>query len=118
MEKKTLAILLSTPPQHPNLHTVVGLARQALADGGDVYLYLIDDGVYAMDDHGLHELTDRGMKLFICAYSAQRRGLPTQSQNEKLSFCGLVVLGDLINGCDRFLAFGGPAAASPPRVAA
>lgn len=106
-----MAILLSTPPQHPNLHTVVGLARAALVARGVVYLYLIDEGVYAMDDRDLHGLADAGMKLFICAYSAQRRGLPTRSQNEKLSFCGLVVLGDLINGCDRFIAFGGPAAA-------
>lgn len=109
--KHTLGMLLCTPPSHPNLQTVVELARTALTDTMDVYLYLIDDGVLAMEDPRLHDLADSGLKLFVCAYSAQRRGLPTRSENEKLSFCGLVVLADLVNACDRFLTFGGPPAA-------
>lgn len=111
MERKKLGLLLCTPPLNANLDTVVELARAALTERVDVYLYLIDDGVFAMEDPRLLALADRGMKLFVCAYSAQRRGLPTQSRHETLSFCGLVVLGDLINGCDRFVSFGGPPAA-------
>lgn len=100
-EKRKLGLLVSTAPQHPNLETAIGLSRAALGRGADVYLYLIDDAVAAVEDPRLQALADRGLKLFVCAYGCQKRGLPL---SEKATNCGLVVLADLINGTDRFLA--------------
>ncbi|HLG21228.1 MAG TPA: DsrE family protein [Candidatus Manganitrophaceae bacterium] len=102
MGKKKLGLLLSTPPENKNLKTVVSLAKEALHQGMDAYLYLIDDGVRNLDRPEIDELAQQGAKLFLCAYGAQRRGIPN---SEKAAFCGLVVLSDLMKGCDRFVTF-------------
>ena len=93
--------MLSTAPDHPNLETALGLSGAALEAGADVYLYLIDDAVAAVEDARLQALADRGLKLFACAYGCQKRRQPL---SERATNCGLVVLTDVINGTDRFLA--------------
>lgn len=102
MVKKKLGLLLSTPPENKNLGTVVSLAQAALREGVDTYLYLVDDGVRNIDRPEIDLLRQEGVKLFLCAYGAQRRGIPT---SDKAVFCGLVVLSDLVKGCDRFVTF-------------
>jgi sulfur relay (sulfurtransferase) complex TusBCD TusD component (DsrE family) len=100
--KKKLGLLLSTGPEHGvNLRTAVGLADTALARGASVYLYLIDDGVRALGD--VKPLAERGAKLFVCAYGCQKRRIPL-TDTDAVTYCGLVVLTDLINGTDRFIA--------------
>jgi sulfur relay (sulfurtransferase) complex TusBCD TusD component (DsrE family) len=101
LEKRKLGLLLSTSQDHPNLDTCLKLSEAALTAGVDLYLYLIDDGVRAIDDDRVLALSRRGAKLFVCAYGCQRRGLPI---TDKATYCGLVVLTDLINGCERFVA--------------
>ena len=101
LEKRKLGVLLSTLPDHANLETCLKLSEAALAAGVDLYLYLIDDAVRAVDDDRILNLSRRGAKLFVCAYGCQRRGLPI---TDRATYCGLVVLTDLINGCDRFVA--------------
>ncbi|HEU5323698.1 MAG TPA: DsrE family protein [Methylomirabilota bacterium] len=102
--KKKLGLLLSTGPEHAtNLETAVELSHAALDGGADVYLYLIDDGVRALDDPRLHALPDRGVRLFVCAYGCQKRRLPLRDP-DRVTYCGLVVLTDLLNNTDRFLA--------------
>lgn len=98
---KKLGLMLSTSPGHRNLDTVVGLSEAALDRGAQVYLYLIDDGVAAVDDPRVQALGDRGARLFVCAFGCQKRGLPL---SERATNCGLVVLTDVINGTDRFVA--------------
>ena len=102
LSKKKLGMLLSTGPEHAaNLDTALGLSDAALARGADLYLYLIDDGVRALDDARVRALSDRGGKLFVCAYGCQKRRQPL---SDKATNCGLVVLTDLINATDRFIA--------------
>jgi len=101
LKGRKLGIMLSTEPAHPNLATCLALSRESLARGLDLYLYLIDDGVANIDDERILELGRLGAKLFVCAYGCQRRRLPI---TDKASYCGLVVLTDLINGCERFIA--------------
>lgn len=102
MEKRKLGILLSTPPENKNLTTVVSLAKEAVGRGVDTYLYLVDDGVENLDRPEIDALSREGVKLFLCAYGAQRRNIPA---SDKAVFCGLVVLSDLVKGCDRFVTF-------------
>ena len=105
LARKKLGLLLSTGPERPvNLETAVGLSEATLARGGDVYLYLIDDGVRAMEDPRVRALPERGVKLFVCAYGCQKRRIPLQ-ESPAVTYCGLVVLTDIINATDRFLAF-------------
>ena len=102
MSHKKLGLMLSTPPEGANIHTVVELSKTALRDGHDVYLYLIDEGTRNLSDHRLQELKTQGLKLFVCAYGAQRQGI---EPDDRAVFCGLVVLSDLVKGCDRFIPF-------------
>jgi hypothetical protein len=101
LARRKLGLMVSTEPAHPNLDTALGLSDAALARGADVYLYLIDDAVAAVEDSRVRALADRGLKLFVCAYGCQKRRLPL---SEHAINCGLVVLTDIINGTERFVA--------------
>ena len=101
MTKRKLGLMVSTAPDHPNAGIAIGLSRAALDRGVDVYLYLIDDAVSAVEGEELQALAARGLKLFVCAYGCQQRRLPL---SDKATNCGLVVLTDVINGTDRFVA--------------
>ncbi|SRR5581483_11801627 len=104
LTRKKLGLLLSTGPDHrTNLETALGLSRAALDRGADLYLYLIDDGVRALDDPRIRALPGRGARLFVCAYGCQKRRIPLEDSPD-LTYCGLVVLTDIINGTDRFIA--------------
>jgi hypothetical protein len=73
-----------------------------LQAGKDVYLYLIDEGVLTVDDPRFEALKHSGLKLFACAYGAQQHGVPRK--DEKATYCGLVVLSNIISSVDRFVA--------------
>ena len=104
LARKKLGLMLSTGPERPvNLDTAVGLSEATLARGGQVYLYLIDDGVRALDDVRIPALAERGAKLFVCAFGCQKRRIPLRDA-DRITYCGLVVLTDIINGTDRFIA--------------
>jgi hypothetical protein len=103
LAKRKLGVLLSTGLEHPNLETAVGISTAALDRGVELYLYLIDDGVRALDDPRVRSLPSRGAKLFVCAYGRQKRRLPLRDA-DTVTYCGLVVLTDVINGTDRFIA--------------
>ena len=104
LAKKKLGLLLSTGPERPeNLDTAIGLSEAALARGTGLYLYLIDDGVRALDDARVQALAPRGAKVFVCAYGCQKRRIAL-GHGDTVTYCGLVVLTDLINGTDRFVA--------------
>ncbi|MBI1848234.1 MAG: DsrE family protein [Candidatus Rokubacteria bacterium] len=101
--KKKLGVLLSTGPDTTNLQTALGLGDAALGRGDDLYLYLIDDGVRALDDPRVRALPGRGAKVFVCAYGCQKRRIPLDD-GAGVTYCGLVVLTDIVNGTDRFVA--------------
>jgi sulfur relay (sulfurtransferase) complex TusBCD TusD component (DsrE family) len=105
MQRKKLGILLSTAPSDPAVGVVVRLAEEALRARIDVYLYLIDEGVRNLRDPRYVALGESGAKLFVCAYGCQRHGLPTETVPASMTLCGLVILSNIIAGCDRFLAF-------------
>lgn len=100
--RRKLGLLLSTGPEHPNLDTVARLSDTAMRHGDDVYLYLIDEGTRCLDTPSIQRLPGQGIKLFVCAFGAQKMGVPI---DDRATFCGLVVLSDIIAGCDRFLTF-------------
>ena len=105
MPARRLGLLLSTPPSHPSVETVVQLTHAALRQGIDVYLYLIYEGVKAVVDQRYISLVDAGVNMSVCAYGCQQHGVPTTTVDSRVSLSGLVVLSGIIDGCDRFLAF-------------
>ena len=105
MSTLKLGLLLSTPPSHPSVETVIQLSQAALRRGIDVYLYLIDEGVKTATDQRYLSLIDAGVKMSVCAYGCQQHGISTVMVDSRVSLSGLVVLSGIIDGCDRFLAF-------------
>jgi sulfur relay (sulfurtransferase) complex TusBCD TusD component (DsrE family) len=105
MTARKLGLLLSTPPSHPSVETVIQLAQAALRRGVEVYLYLIDEGVKTAVDQRYLGLIDAGVNMSVCAYGCQQHGVLTTSVDSRASLSGLVVLSGIIDGCDRFLAF-------------
>ena len=103
LAKKKLGVLLSTGLEHGNLETAIGLSEAALHRGAAVYLYLIDEGVRTLDDPRIRALPESGAKLFVCAYGCQKRRVPLDHA-DLVTYCGLVVLTDLINATERFIA--------------
>jgi sulfur relay (sulfurtransferase) complex TusBCD TusD component (DsrE family) len=105
MATRRLGLLLSTPPSHPSVDTVLRLTDAALRQGIDVYLYLIDEGVKSLMDSRYTDIVHAGVKMSVCAYGCHQHGVSTKDINPKISLSGLVVLSGIIDGCDRFLAF-------------
>jgi predicted peroxiredoxin len=99
---KKLGILLSTRPDHASFRHGLRLAEAGLAQGVDVYLYCIDEAVWGVEDTALQELRAKGLKLYACAYGAEKRRLP---RSDQAVFAGLTVVSDLISGTDRFVSF-------------
>jgi sulfur relay (sulfurtransferase) complex TusBCD TusD component (DsrE family) len=105
VENRKLGILLSTPPGHPHVETVISLSAAAVLKGVDVYLYLIDEGVKNLRDARILALAGQGMKYFVCAYGCQQHGVPTESLDPRVTLCGLVILSNIVDACDQFVSF-------------
>lgn len=105
LEGKKLGLLLSTPPSHPNAETVAHLSKTAQESKVQVYLYLIDEGVKNLENSKIRGLTEAGVKLSVCAYGCQQHKVSTDGYGKDVTFCGLVVLSQIVTGCDQFIAF-------------
>lgn len=99
---KKLGILVSVGPGEAGFQHALGLAEVALTAEVDVYFYCLDDAVVGVAEPRLQALRSRGLKLYACAYGAQRRGLPPTAD---AVFAGLTVVSDLVSATDRFLSF-------------
>ena len=99
---RKLGILRSIAPDQPGFAQGLRLAETALNRGVDVYLYCLDEAVRGAEDPALLALQARGLKLFACAYAAQRRNLPLTGA---ALYSGLGMLSDLISATDRFVSF-------------
>jgi sulfur relay (sulfurtransferase) complex TusBCD TusD component (DsrE family) len=100
---KKLGILLSGRPETPGFNHGLRLAERALAEGLGVYLYCIDDALSGVSEPRLQRLKRAGLRLYACAYGAQRRGLPV---SDAATFGGLAALSELMRCADRFVSFG------------
>jgi predicted peroxiredoxin len=102
LRRKKLGILISAHPERRNFWHGIRLAEAAVKTGVDVYVYSIDDAVAALEESRLQNLKSLGVKLFVCAYSAQLRDIPI---TDAAVFTGLALLSDIVAGTDRFVSF-------------
>lgn len=105
LEGKKLGLLLSTPPTHANAETVAQLSKSAQDAKVQVYLYLIDEGVKNLENPIIRDLPASGVKLSVCAYGCLQHKISTDGYGQDVTFCGLVVLSQIVTGCDQFIAF-------------
>jgi len=99
---KKLGLLLSTSPGQPGFQHGLRLAEAALEEGVEVYLYCVDEGVRGVDEPRLQSLAARGVKLYICAYGALRRGMDRRAN---VTYAGLAMLSDIMAATDQFASF-------------
>lgn len=94
--------MVSVPPGQANFDHSLRLAETALNANVVVYFYCIDDGVAAIRDPRIQRLRQRGLRLHVCAFGAERRGIAI---DDSATFSGLTVVSDLIASTDRFVSF-------------
>lgn len=99
---RKIGVLVSAAPAQPNFRHALRLAEEALGSKLDLYLYLIDEAVAALHEPKVLELQKRGAKVFVCAYSLQKRHFELQTE---ATLAGLTILSDIISASDRFVAF-------------
>lgn len=105
--------MISAAPGTESFQQGVNLAESSANRGEQVYLYYIDTAVDGLSESGLAELKAKGIHLFACAFSLQRRGL-TPPPEATLS--GLTVLSDVIASTNEFHSFNNGGSIAPPRV--
>lgn len=97
---RKLGLLVSCGPKEPNFERGLRLAKAALEEGIQVYLYFIDEAVIGLTDPRIKALENQSLNLFACAYGAQSRNL---LREDKATWAGLGTLTDIIVGTDRFV---------------
>ena len=98
---------LGTAPGEAGSDTALALALESARAGNETYLYLIDDGAaFAAPPHAatLAPFVAANGRLFVCAHSCQRRGLPSSGLPGAV-YCGLAMLSEIVRTTDRFVAF-------------
>lgn len=99
---KKLGVMVSSGPEAASFDCAYQLADAALQEGVQVYLYCMDEGVRGVADRRIRDLKAKGAQLFACAYSAQRRDIPT---DDSAVFSGLATVSDIMSGTERFVSF-------------
>ena len=56
LKNNKLGLMISTPPENGNRITAIRISGAALAQGADVYIYLIDEGVKLFTDPAITAL--------------------------------------------------------------
>jgi sulfur relay (sulfurtransferase) complex TusBCD TusD component (DsrE family) len=99
---RRLSILLAAGPETAGFDHGLRLARAAVKQGIQVYLYCIDDAIAGLGSEPMEDLRLGGGRIYGCAYAAERRGLTWDANTV---YGGLALLSDLMVGSDRFVAF-------------
>jgi sulfur relay (sulfurtransferase) complex TusBCD TusD component (DsrE family) len=93
--------LLTTSPEREDASTAVRLAEAALAQGIEVKIFVMADGVYQLSNPLFLALRDRGAELCMCAHNASERGL---SKRPEVISGSQWELAHYVNEADRFVA--------------
>ena len=109
-----IGILLTTSPEHANTYTVGQLAETFLKTGHAVEVFLMEDGVYNVARRegarnplytNLGEIIELGGKVYLCAVTAEARGLKPEHCLERVEFSSQYELAQIVERSERFLAF-------------
>ena len=108
-----IGILLTSSPEHENTYTVGQLSSAFLRAGHGVQIFLMDDGVYSAVKNqsrnrlftNLDQLMAQGAKIYLCAVTAEARGLGQEHLLEGVEFSSQYELSQIVERSDRFLAF-------------
>jgi len=93
--------MLTTGVGDENTRTVQKLAEAALRQGHEVAIFLMDDGVFNIP--ALQRLAAQGVKLAICAYNAEQRGV---GRVEGVVWGSQYDWAHIVHDADRVVVFG------------
>lgn len=108
-----IGILLHKSPEHQDAQTVKRLAESFADSGHEVDIFLMEDGVFnAVINHspkglsaGFDKLLSKGVKIALCTYTTEIRGLNRDNFLKGIEFHSQYDLSKLVSECDRFLSF-------------
>ena len=101
----TLGILLTTSPEHEDVHTVVRLTRAALAQGRGVRIFLMCDGIYNLELDAFRELAERGAEIAVCSHNAEERHIAEPDGVPNLTWGSQYDFALITAECERVIAF-------------
>jgi hypothetical protein len=98
-----LGLFLSTSPEHENTHTVIQLTEAARAQGREVAIFIMCDGVHNALLPEFEALVDKGARIVLCSHNLAQRHRP---KIEGAIACGSQYdHAQLVHDVDRYLAF-------------
>ncbi len=108
-----IGLLLHKSPEHQDAHTVKRLAEGFTDMGHEVRIFLMEDGIYNVVVNnspkrlsaGFDVLISKGVKISLCTYTAEIRGLNQPDLFDGVDFHSQYDLSKLVNESDRFLSF-------------
>ncbi len=96
-----LGIELTSGFGSQDAHTVRKLCEAALRQGHEVYLFVMDDGVFHLNR--LKDLAEQGVNIAVCAHNAHERGV---AKIDGLLFGGQNDWAEIVHDADRVIVFG------------
>lgn len=111
--------VLSGPFTFQGTHTLIQLAKAALAKGHEITgIFFFVDGVYNVKKHvkiesgsldipaELKELAEKGVKMAACSACAEYRGVREEDLIPGAEISGLATFGEFVEGADKVVVFG------------
>ncbi len=99
---RRLGILLTRSPEQGEFSLALRLARTALKKGVDVQLFLMGEGVYGLLHSEIQKLAAEGVRIMVCRYSAERKGIPRDFYGN-VDSGSQYDLSHMVAQCDRFI---------------
>lgn len=100
-----LGILLTTSPEHEDVHTVIRLTHAALAQGRAVRIFLMCDGIYNLELNAFRELAERGAEIAVCSHNAGERHIPESEGIPNLRWGSQYDFALITAECERVVTF-------------
>lgn len=98
-----LGILLTTSPENEDMHTVVKLCEAALAEGKEVQLFMMCDGVYGSYCKTLADLVPKGVQISQCHHNAEERKI--EEEHVPVKSASQYIFSGIIADVDRLITF-------------
>lgn len=86
-------MVIKSPPQSYSFKRGMGVIREALASGGVVYVYLLDQAAEGVGSSQIHMIQKLGAKISVCAFALEKIGLECP---ETIIPSGLTVMSDIM----------------------
>jgi sulfur relay (sulfurtransferase) complex TusBCD TusD component (DsrE family) len=103
MAGNKLGILLTTSPEHEDMHTVVRLCEAAIAQGKEVQIFMMCDGVYGSYCSAITDLIPKGVQVSQCHHNAEERKI--EEERVPVKSASQYIFSGIISDVDRLITF-------------